>query len=132
MFERSIDHTMKVIENEMRGVDIGESESKIFVRADLPGIPEEDMEVSVSARDITITGKKPCLSDEMQQWGDKPDSFVLWKNARLCGNIETSVHLPSEVNPKSVVATLKDGVLSVEAEKVTRGTPEKVVINQTF
>uniref|UniRef100_A0A7S4I545 SHSP domain-containing protein n=1 Tax=Vannella robusta TaxID=1487602 RepID=A0A7S4I545_9EUKA len=102
-------------------IDVAEKDNEVYVRADVPGVKEDDIKVFAGDKEMTITGDKPCFADELQSTNDKPDSFVLWHNGRSCGKFESSFSLPCEIQPKSVRAEVKDGVLSVTAKKQNSG-----------
>jgi len=131
MMERSIERSIEQSFGLMSctSVDIGETDTKIIVKADVPGVPEDKLQVSVSERDMTISGDKPCFFDDFPQ-SDAVKTLSQWRSGRSCGKFETTFTLPAEIRPNSVEANLKDGVLSVEASKVSTGVKQPVVVKR--
>lgn len=90
------------------------------VFADLPGMRREDIDVSVSGRTLSISG----------EWRepDLPDGAEVLRRERARGRFARAVQLPDEIDPLSVTARFKDGVLEVRLAKpsATRGRSIKV------
>jgi len=98
-------------------VDIGVEENRrVVMRVDLPGVAEDDLHVVAHDDSLTVTGHKPCLSEEIAQRQGKPESFAIWHAGRSCGQFEKTFLLPREIKPSSVDAEIRNGVLSVTAD----------------
>jgi HSP20 family protein len=93
-------------------VDRGED---YLVCAEIPGIPKEDLEVTVTPRGIEISGEASTDVEE------KKEGFV--RRERGYSRIHRSLTFPEEVLPDKVEATLKDGLLEITLPKKT---PPKV------
>jgi HSP20 family protein len=96
----------------MPRVDVRETDKEVEVVAELPGMDEADLDVSVSEGMLTIRGEKK----EEREREDK--GYVL--RERSFGRIERLVPLPAGIDPDSAKATFKNGVLTVTIAK----TPE--------
>jgi HSP20 family protein len=96
----------------MPRVDVRETDKEVEVVAELPGMDEADLDVSVSEGMLTIRGEKK----EEREREDK--GYVL--RERSFGRIERLVPLPVGIDPDSAKATFKNGVLTVTIAK----TPE--------
>jgi HSP20 family protein len=96
----------------MPRVDVRETDKEVEVVAELPGMEEPDLEVSVGEGMLTIRGEKK----EEHEREDK--GYVL--RERSFGRIERVVPLPAGLDPDSAKATFKNGVLTVTIPK----TPE--------
>jgi HSP20 family protein len=77
--------------------------------ADVPGIKEKDIEVTLSDSYLTIKGKRESEHEE------KGKNYH--RMERSYGEFQRRVALPCEVDPAKVDAKLKDGVLSVTLQK---------------
>lgn len=90
-------------------VDISENDQNIVVTAELPGVEEKDIAVSVSDNILTVEGEKKTERDE------KKEKYHLTE--RSYGTFKRSIQLPFTPDPKKVQATFKNGILTVEVEK---------------
>jgi HSP20 family protein len=93
-------------------VDVRETDREVEVVAELPGLDETDVDVSVVEGMLTIRGQKRSEREE-----DK-EGYVL--RERSFGRIERMVPLPAGIDLDSAKATFKNGVLTVTIAK----TPE--------
>jgi len=90
-------------------VDVSETEEAIVVRADVPGLEPEDLEISLSGNFLTIKGEKK------QEREEKKENF--YRMERLYGSFVRSIELPAEVEADKVEATYKNGVLKIVLPK---------------
>jgi HSP20 family protein len=93
-------------------VDVRETDSELEVTAELPGMDETDIDVSVADGVLTIRGERK-LEHETTGKG-------YLRRERSFGVIERVVPLPPGLDPNSATANLKSGVLAVTIAK----TPE--------
>jgi HSP20 family protein len=77
--------------------------------AELPGLTEKDIEISVADGVLSISGEKKEESERKQ------NGFLL--NERHYGSFCREVALPSDVDPDAIKAQFKDGVLTVSIGK---------------
>jgi len=94
-------------------IDVYEEGADIVVKAELPGMRKEDIEVDVSGDLVTLSGKK-----EKEEKIERKDYHRL---ERATGTFTRSVRLPAEVVLEKVTAVFKDGVLEVRAPKANVG-----------
>lgn len=78
---------------------------KLVVRADLPGLKKENVNIEVENDVLTISGER---SDQQEE---ERDGF--YRSERSYGEFRRSIILPAEVDPKLCEATFQDGVLEV-------------------
>jgi len=90
-------------------IDVSETESEVIVKADLPGVTPEDIEINIVDNVLTIKGEKKREKEE------KKENY--YRVERYYGSFLRSVQLPSEVEVEKVKATYKDGVLKVVLPK---------------
>lgn len=88
-------------------MDIEDGESEIRLTAELPGLDEKDIDVSLNGTVLTLRGEK-----RIERNGASP-----LVTERFHGRFQRSVDLGTEVEPDKVRASFKDGVLSVVAPK---------------
>jgi HSP20 family protein len=90
-------------------VDIYEDGESVVVKAEIPGIRKEDLNVEITADRITISGEK--VSEQRVQQKD------FHRLERSYGSFSRSCQLPVETLPDKARAVFKDGVLEVRIPK---------------
>jgi HSP20 family protein len=90
-------------------MDVTEAGGQLRVRAEVPGFTEQDLEISVEANRLTISGKRETREEK------KEGKKIFFE---LCSDrIFRVLDLPAEVDAEKVTATLKNGVLELEMPK---------------
>lgn len=92
--------------------DLSETDKAIELRAELPGMTDADIDVTVSDDVLTVTGKK---SEEKEEKGKE---FHL--RERSFGSFRRSFRLPAGVDANKIAATFEKGVLTVTVPKPAR------------
>lgn len=90
-------------------VDISETEDKIIVRADLPGIPKEN----VSAR--FLDNKLVIDAEQEEEKQEQEENY--FRHERSFGKLHREIPLPVEVKEDETEAQMEDGVLEIEIPK---------------
>lgn len=90
-------------------VDIGETATEIEVKADLPGVSEEDVEVTLDGDILRIEAEKKLDTERKES-----DWRVL---ERSCGFLERSIKVPRGIDPDAVEASFDKGVLTIRMPK---------------
>lgn len=99
-------------------IDVSESEKDIRVTAELPGVEEKDVEVTLEDDALLIKGEKRSETEEK----DEKDGRRFHRIERSYGAFQRSFALPAEVLADKVTADFKNGVLTVLLPK----SPEAV------
>ncbi len=94
-------------------VDIIDEEDHVLIIAEMPGIKKEDIDMSVSADIITISGEKK--HDEMV------DSRNYYRLERSYGSFSRSFRLPFDVDADKATAKFENGILEVRIPKTEEG-----------
>ncbi len=102
-------------------VDISETEAGYEVRAELPGVAESDLNVSVLDNLLTIKGEK--RQEETSE--DKNYHRV----ERRYGCFQRSFTLPRNVETGDIKASFKEGVLTLNIPKVEEAKPAEIPIS---
>ena len=102
-------------------VDILEANERIEIRAEMPGLSEQDVQVSVTDDVLTLRGEKPQESEAE----DKKYHRV----ERSYGRFQRSFTLPANLNSEAIKAKFTDGVLTVSIPKVEEVKPKEIQIN---
>ena len=103
-------------------VDIFESNGDVVLKAELPGIKKEDIDITLSDGSITISGEKKQESEI------KKKDYYKWESSY--GSFCRSFALPAEIQPGKAKSTYKDGILEVRMPKTeaAKGSEVKVKI----
>ncbi|MBI3616889.1 MAG: Hsp20/alpha crystallin family protein [Candidatus Omnitrophica bacterium] len=102
-------------------VDIIDEKDDIRVRADLPGMKKEDIEVSVNNDTLSIKGEKK------EEKEIKEKDYV--RSERYYGAFQRSFTLPAGVDPQKVNAAYKDGVLEITLPKREDAKPKQIKVD---
>lgn len=100
-------------------VDVVESDKEVKVSADLPGLDEKDIQVTLSRNVLTISGEKK------EEKEDKGKNY--YRMERSYGSFQRSIPLPHDVDTNKVDATFEKGVLTVTLPK-TPGAQDRIKI----
>jgi len=90
-------------------IDVSESDQQLMVRAELPGVDQNDVEITLNDDVLTIRGEKKAEQE------DKQENYHVME--RSYGSFARSIRLPFTADPDQVQATFKDGVLTVTLPK---------------
>ena len=104
-------------------IDVTRDNGNLVVRADVPGIEPDEIQVRVVDDTLTLSGKH----DESKEETDK--GYV--RRERRYGAFSRSMPLPSDVDPKKITASTKDGVLQVTIALPQDAAKEPVTITPT-
>ena len=101
-------------------MDLVESDQHLVLRADLPGMKRDDVELEIKDNVLTISGER---RSEQEQ---KAEGF--YRVERAFGAFSRSLTLPKGVEPESIAADFSDGVLEVRIPKPEERRPHRVAI----
>ena len=101
-------------------MDLVEAEDALVLRADLPGMAEEDVAIEIKDNVLTISGERKSEHEE------KGESF--YRAERAFGSFSRSLTLPDGVDPDAVKASFANGVLEVRVPKPAERKPHRVAI----
>ena len=101
-------------------VDILETENALVLRADLPELKLEDIEVRVENQTLTIKGERKFEKDEKVKGYHRIE--------RSYGSFLRSFAIPTTVEPEKVAADYKNGVLTVTLPKKEEAKPRHVKV----
>lgn len=104
-------------------VDVAEDEKNIYIHVELPGIPKENVQVTVSEdRILTIRGEKK----QEEKTEDKQKNYV--RVERSYGNFTRSFSLPDNISAEAIGAAFDNGVLNLTLPKTEPAKPKEVSV----
>jgi len=101
-------------------INIYEQADKVVLMAEIPGVKPEELDLTVLGDSVTLKGQRA------QE--DLPDGERLYRRERPMGTFARTVTLPEQIDPDSVQAQYKDGVLTVHMDKAEKAKARKVTI----
>jgi len=101
-------------------VDIVDREKEVVVRAEIPGIDKEDLDLSIVDRTLTIKGSSRREEKEQQ------DDYV--RHEIRSGSISRSLLLPTDVNASRARATFKDGIVELHLPKARASKRHRISV----
>lgn len=101
-------------------VNISEDTDKYYVRAELPGIKADDIDLQVNGRNLTISGERKIHTDG--------DNAKYHRREREAGKFSRVIGLPGDIDADSVDAKMVNGVLMVEISKSEASKPKQITV----
>jgi HSP20 family protein len=101
-------------------VDVEETEKEVFVRAEVPGMKADDIDLSIHDNTLVISGEK-------KETEERKEGGYVYQERRY-GSFRRQVSLPSAVDAETVSAEYKDGVLHVTLQKSQEALPKKIKV----
>lgn len=102
-------------------VDVAETQETILVRAEVPGMKQEEIGIEFENGILTIKGER-----KLEKNGG--DGMTWHRVERTYGNFVRSFTLPRTVDPERISATYRDGVLEIEVPKKEEAKPKQIRI----
>jgi HSP20 family protein len=102
-------------------VDIYEDANNVFVKAELPGLKKEDIEVSLEDGVLAVSGERKSASNQTDAKTNRAERFV--------GRFQRSIILPAEVKADQVNAHYQDGILTITLPKAEAAKPKQIKVD---
>src|SRR5581483_9511956 len=102
-------------------MDLVETESDFVLRADLPGLSEEDVNIELEDNVLTVSGERKSEHE------DRKEGY--YRVERAFGAFSRSLTLPEGIDPEGIKASFDRGVLEVTIPKPEERKPRKVAIS---
>ena len=98
--------------------------SFFIVRAELPGLNAEGLNIAVSGINLTISGERKIPSEG--------DNVRYHRREREAGSFSRIIALPDDVEVDNVVAGLVEGVLTITVPKAEEAKPKQITVKQNY
>jgi len=102
-------------------VDVYETDQDLVVKAELPGVKKENVEVSIRDNALHIKGEKKEEKEEKTETYHRVE--------RVYGKFERVIPLPTDVKVEAAKAEFKDGVLEIRIPKAEGSKEKKIEIS---
>jgi HSP20 family protein len=103
-------------------IDLEDAGDRFVVRADVPGVREEDLEVTFERGSITIRARRDAAP---------PEGHAVHQKQRTSFEMTRTVELPAPVDVDRAEASLRDGVLEIALPKSPEAAPRRLSIKTT-
>jgi len=100
--------------------DVYEDAQQLVLKLEVPGIPQQNLNINVEGRTLTVKGERKFEGEE------KEENFH--RIERRFGSFVRSFTLPSSVDPDQISATCQDGVLSISLAKKPEAKPRQIAV----
>ncbi|MFX1266310.1 MAG: Hsp20/alpha crystallin family protein [Promethearchaeota archaeon] len=101
-------------------IEVFEKEDKYVVKAEIPGLKEEDVEISVNDDVLTLKGEKKTeyeVKEEEYHWSE-----------RTYGSFLRTIRLPSNVEAEKIEAEYENGMMEITLPKMAEVKPKKIMV----
>lgn len=102
-------------------LEIHEDKDRFVIKADLPGMTKEEINVSLNEGDLVISGERKA--------GTRTEDNKVLRSEIRYGTFQRSLSLPSTVDVSKVKADFKDGVLTVALPKAEEAKPRQISVS---
>ena len=101
-------------------INVSETGEALVVRAELPGIKADQLDITVEDNTLTIAGAR-----EMER---EDEDVSYHRREREWGTFRRSLSMPVRVDPEGVKARYVDGILIVELPKAAEARPKQIAV----
>ncbi len=108
--------------DKLPAIDVHENDEGYVIKADLPGVSKDDIDVKLEQGILTI--KAETSSEDKEEKDGK-----LIRQERHFGQFMRQLSVGSDVDPETIKASFEDGVLSLSLPKVKQEQPKAVRID---
>jgi HSP20 family protein len=102
-------------------IDVYEDKDHVFVRAEVPGMKKDEIDISLHEGVLTLSGERKLEKEYDQSETHRVERFV--------GRFQRSISLPSPVDAAKVRATYKDGILAITLPKAEEAKPKQITVS---
>ena len=101
--------------------DVYEDKDNFTVKAELPGMKREDINVSLHDGNLIVSGERQAETHS--------EGTEVYRAERFFGKFQRAVSLPATVAADKVKAAYKDGVLTITLPKAEEAKPKQIEVN---
>lgn len=101
-------------------INVTEDKDNYFVRAELPGLNTDDLDISVTGSSVAISGERKIPGENKEA--------KYHRREREAGKFSRIVSLPNQINGEKVDAKLVDGVLTIVLPKAESAKPRQISV----
>jgi len=100
--------------------NLTEDRDKYYVRAELPGVKGDELEIQITGKNLAISGERKIAAEE--------EDARYHRREREAGTFSRMIGLPVEVDTEKVEAKLENGILTVVISKAEIAKPKQITV----
>jgi HSP20 family protein len=104
-------------------VNVSEDPDNYYVRAELPGVKTDELDISVTGETLTLSGER-----RLPEESEKPSYH---RREREAGSFSRVISLPARLDVDKVKALAEDGVLTVVLPKAESAKPRQIAVKSS-
>lgn len=101
-------------------VDMAQTDEALIVKAEIPGLKADEIELSVHDSTLSISGEKKAHAEESDEH--------YYHVERRCGSFHRTIALPADVDADKIDAECSDGVLTITLPKAEQAKPHRIAV----
>ena len=101
-------------------INLTEDKDSYYVRAELPGVKGEALDIQVTANNLAISGNRKIAAEE--------EGARYHRREREAGSFSRMIGLPGDIDPEKVDAKLENGILTVVVSKAEAAKPKQITV----
>jgi HSP20 family protein len=101
-------------------INLTEDKDKYFIRAELPGVKGDELDIQVTANNIAISGERKIAAEE--------EGARYHRREREAGRFSRMIGLPGDIDSDRVDAKLEDGILTIKVSKAEAAKPKQITV----
>ena len=102
-------------------INLTEDKDSYFVRAELPGVNGDELDIQVTGKNLAISGERKIAAEE--------ENARYHRREREAGTFSRMIGLPGEVDTDKVEAKLENGILTVVVPKAEIAKPKQISVS---
>ena len=102
-------------------INLSEDKESYYVRAELPGVKGEELDIQVTANNLAISGERKIAAEE--------EGAKYHRREREAGTFSRMIGLPGDINSDKVDAKMENGVLTIVVAKAEAAKPKQISVN---
>jgi HSP20 family protein len=122
LFVRPMRFDLDVAPQMRMKIDVTKAEDTYTVKAEIPGVKKDDIQVSIEGNEVTISG-------EIKKESEETKGEEVLRSERYYGRVSRSFTLPHDVDEAKVVAKYADGVLKLTLPMKSKSAGKKITVN---
>jgi len=120
LFEDSSSPYQRVSAGVFPLINLTEDKDNYYVRAELPGVKGEELDIQVTGKNLAITGARKIAAEE--------EGAKYHRREREAGSFSRMIGLPGDINSDKVDAKMQNGILTVVVAKAEAAKPKQITV----
>ena len=102
-------------------INMTEDAHRFFIRAELPGVNTNDLEMQATAKNLSIAGERKIEAEN--------EGVRYHRREREAGKFSRIIAMPTEIDPDRIEAKMQDGILTIRVPKAEAVKPRQITVN---